>query len=476
MSGNIPTNGTTYNLSYPITTTTKAVRKVNAEQVVSVPPNTKPLQGLGSSLNASSSALLKSKPAVIDPVFGLGSSVTQVPREVAAGGASTSPSGAVVSTAGRIVRATDYFSSKVGANIASAVTFNPKTSAAVIGGILGSSFIDAVGKFFDKNRPSDVAEKLNKAKADLFIPPIDLTHYTFNLSPHAWSLPLDPSKVDHKDFNNNIVSPGSAQDKGNSSTKANVVGTNPNTSSKNPYRRGRIVWYATATDTKYTSSNFQPSRAHLQTSPGADARQMGFQFLWNPDSFGTAVSLNPDVTPSMEDRFVGVAGAFPGQETITINLEINRINDFACFAHKGRREYDPTTGRDKEKEWKQNFSKFYIPQKLGIATPALVEKQIKDLYEFGTLHDIEFLYQTINGPNANYMSGGWRNSLGRVTSDIGFLSATLVRIEIGPLNYLGYINGISVNHLQFTTDMKPIRSQIQIVANLMASVGLVEGE
>jgi hypothetical protein len=91
------------------------------------------------------------------------------------------------------------------------------------------------------------------------------------------------------------------------------------------------------------------------------------------------------------------------------------------------------------------------------------------------LHDIEFLYQTITGPNANYMSGGWKNSLGRVTSDIGFLSATLVKIEIGPLNYLGYINGIAVNHLQFTTDMKPIRSQIQIQANLMASVGLAEG-
>jgi len=73
------------------------------------------------------------------------------------------------------------------------------------------------------------------------------------------------------------------------------------------------------------------------------------------------------------------------------------------------------------------------------------------------------------------MSGGWKNSLGRVTSDIGFLSATLVKIEIGPLNYLGYINGISVNHLQFTTDMKPIRSQVQITANLMASVGLAEG-
>ena len=92
----------------------------------------------------------------------------------------------------------------------------------------------------------------------------------------------------------------------------------------------------------------------------------------------------------------------------------------------------------------------------------------------GTLADIEFLYQTINGPNANYMKGGWKNSLGRVTSDIGFLSATLVKFEIGPVNYLGYINGLSVNHLAFTRDMKPIRSDVSIQANLLASVGLAE--
>jgi hypothetical protein len=54
------------------------------------------------------------------------------------------------------------------------------------------------------------------------------------------------------------------------------------------------------------------------------------------------------------------------------------------------------------------------------------------------------------------------------------LSATLVKIEIGPLNYLGYINAIAVNHLAFTQDMKPIRTDVSIQANLLASVGLAE--
>jgi hypothetical protein len=178
----------------------------------------------------------------------------------------------------------------------------------------------------------------------------------------------------------------------------------------------------------------------------------------------------------MQDRFVGVAGAFPGTGSIAINIRIDRTNDFACFAHKGQLERDPksSSGKDREKQWNQGFGQFYKAQKLGVATDALLEKQISELYEMGTLADVEFLYQTINGPNANYMKGGWKNSLGRVTSDIGFLSATLVKIEIGPLNYLGYINAIAVNHLAFTQDMKPIRTDVSIQANLLASVGLAE--
>jgi hypothetical protein len=459
-----PTNGTTYNLTHPPTTTTQAVKKVDAQQVVSVPPSQKAFLGLGTSLNQSNASGIKAKAAVFDPTFGLGPSVIQVPQSVAAGGATTTPSGA--NTGGGVaVFGADYFTSKIGSTVVKSTTFNPKAAIAVgapFGGVIGV----VLGKFFDRNAPASVTEKLANSSTNVFNPPANLSDYTFNLSPHAWSLPIAPSIVDTKEFGRYIDAPGNSQDKGSSYTKRNVVGRNPNTSPTAPKRRGTITWHATASDQKFTGNNSKPT---------ADARQMGFQFLWNPDSFGTSVSLNPDVTPSMQDRFVGVAGAFPGQETIMLNLEINRINDFACFAHKGPKQWDPITGKDKQKEWKENFSKFYTPHKSGIVTPELMDKQLLDLYENGTLHDIEFLYQTINGPNASYMSGGWKNSLGRVTSDIGFLSATLVRIEIGPLTYLGYINGISVNHIQFTQDMKPIRSQVQITANLMASVGLAEG-
>jgi hypothetical protein len=366
----LPGNGTTYNLSYPITTTTKAVRKVDAQQVVSVPPGLKPLLGLGASLNSSSTGSLRPKAAVIDPILGAGPSVTQVSTSVASGGAATTASGATANAAQVVLFGSNYFTSKLGGTVSSTVTFNPKTasntsSEATGGGV--ASFL--LGKFFDKNAPANVTEKLANSSKDMFTPPIDLTQYTFNLSPHSWSLPLAPSTVDHRDFKNYIISPGNAQDKGKSSTKSDVVGTNSNTSPKNPMRRGRISWYATASDLKYTGSG---------TKPTANARQMGFQFLWNPDSFGTAVSLNPDVTPSMQDRFVGVAGAFPGQETITLNLEINRINDFACFAKlKSTNNYNDTY-----KQYYKNAYPYGVPQAF--------DKQINDLLKLA-LHIILIL-------------------------------------------------------------------------------------
>jgi hypothetical protein len=422
----LPANGTTYSLLPDIVAISRASRK--GATTISAPPGISPLLFFPNS----GTGVVKPKPAAVDPVLGVGNAI-------------------VVN--GQTLHQYNYFNSKLAGN-SSTVPFSPTLSNVVGTTATSGPALNTI----------TLTNKLVSANKDIMVQSANYNEYTFNLSPHSWSLPLEPRTVDQRTFAKKNTKPGA--------TKSRVVGTNTNSAAtaKGKMRRGRIMWHASAQDLQYTTG----SGGSAGVAAGK-ARQMGFQFLWNPDNFSTQAILNADVTPSMQDRFVGVAGAFPGQETIMLNLEINRINDFACFAHKGPKQWDPAQRKDREKQWQENFSKFYAPHKLGVATPEIMTKQLRELYELGTLHDIEFLYQTINGPNANYMSGGWKNSLGRVTSDIGFLSATLVKIEIGPLNYLGYINGISVNHLQFTTDMKPIRSQVQITANLMASVGLAEG-
>ena len=422
-----PVNGTTYSLTQTAVNTSQAVKP--GATSISVPPGILPLFGTSNLYSATGS--INPKPAVVDPVLGTGNAVTQT--------GSTTP-----------LFANNYLTSKVPNPIS--VTYSP---------------LIAVQTSTATKNITTVIDKLVQSNNETFVQPANLNDYTFNLSPHSWSLPIAPHTVDNRRFNK----PGS----GVGATKANVVGSNPNPASKPNHRlrRGRITWHASAQDLQYTTGNGGSTGV-----AGGKARQMGFQFLWNPENFATQVVLNTDVTPSMQDRFVGVAGAFPGTETISLTVHIDRTNDFACFAHKGTKERDPKskTGGDRDKQWNANYGKFYKPHKLGVATDALLDKQIAELYQLGTLADIEFLYQTVNGPNANYMQGGWKNSLGRVTSDIGFLSATLVKFEIGPLNYLGYINAISVQHLAFTQDMKPIRSDVTIQANLLASVGLAEAK
>ena len=109
------------------------------------------------------------------------------------------------------------------------------------------------------------------------------------------------------------------------------------------------------------------------------------------------------------------------------------------------------------------MAKYYNTGFSNVGDP--ISQKIKTLLEIGTLADIEYLYTAINGP-------GWTSVSGRKTGDIGYLSATLLRIDIGPLSYVGYVNSLSVNHIGFSQDMTPIRTDVQISVNLMASAGI----
>jgi hypothetical protein len=61
---------------------------------------------------------------------------------------------------------------------------------------------------------------------------------------------------------------------------------------------------------------------------------------------------------------------------------------------------------------------------------------------------------------------------GRLSSDIGFLSPTLLKIDLGPLSYLGYVSNLAVNHIGFSKGMIPIRTDVSLQFNLMATAGL----
>lgn len=281
--------------------------------------------------------------------------------------------------------------------------------------------------------------------------------YKFNLPPHSWSLPVRPVTLD-----------------------STYVGPNEY-ESFHGLRRGRLWFWAGAADITKIDTETGSAKS-LGTSVNSnntgqkyfEDNKYGFQFLWNPTSISTSVARNMEVTPSPADSLRVVAGVFPGQESLSLSIVLDRINDFACI--KGATKNLSTvnsefitvsqnTLADYEK-----FSKYYASVYPGQAnTPTTAEKLMK-LMEQGTMADLEYLFKAING------GYGWTNLLKKQTANIGFLSPTLLGIQIGPnldgLNYVGWISNISINHTNFTENMIPIRTEVSIAIECFSGSGI----
>lgn len=292
-------------------------------------------------------------------------------------------------------------------------------------------------------------------------PALGLYYYQWNLPPHKWSLPVDPTES---------LAKGVAVDQ---EKRMMTIGNAPR------YRRGRIYWYSRV-GSKYINE--------LKYNDGSDLNdpRYGFQFTWNPDQYSTSVAVNMDITPSWKDKFVDVVGAFPSGEYLNLTVRLDRTNDFACIKAVPNSIANPTlvgtpstaanssytsTGLITYESLASSYISpgFYSPsQSFDGLTQSNNSKKDKiiELQQLGTLADLEYLYKAINGPN-------WTNqATGRKTSDIGFLSPTLLRIDLGPVSYLGYVNNMAVNHTSFSKEMIPLRTDVTLQFNLMATAGI----
>jgi hypothetical protein len=306
--------------------------------------------------------------------------------------------------------------------------------------------------------PSDPGAKANKTPAKM----------KFNLPHHSWSLTVRPKEMD-----------------------ASLSGNSDNGSTFHALRRARIWYYDSADNVgAYDSSgnittlgqksssqiNSSVTAANKKTAgknivEGTVDRDWGFQFLWNPESISTSMQRTDVVTPSAGDRLVAMTGVFPGQESISFSIVIDRTNDFACaksLAPENIVNYWPTL---------TTMSKFY---KHGYpsspAKPETFEDKMYRLLTRGTQADIEYLLRAINGNGVGDYS--WTNPIGRDSADIGYLQPTLLAVQFGPYNrtstsYVGWIESIQITHQAFTENMIPIRSTIQLQMTCFANSGLI---
>lgn len=259
--------------------------------------------------------------------------------------------------------------------------------------------------------------------------------YKFNLPPHNWSLPIRPITVD-------ALTVGSTTDQ-----------------AFHGLRRGRLWYWVGANDVDSSGSTSSAGLNLVDTS-------WGFQFLWNPTTISTSVARNMDITPSSADTLRVVAGVFPGQETVSLSVVIDRTNDFACIKADNSKGTSST-----------EFTKYYSSLYPGASPLQSMPDQINKLMAQGTMADLEYLFKAINGSGNGTLE--WTNLLGKKTANVGYLAPTLLGIQLGPtldnLSYVGWASNIGINHTAFTEDMIPIRTEVSISIQCFAGSGLQSG-
>ena len=303
--------------------------------------------------------------------------------------------------------------------------------------------------------------------------------YKWNLPPHDWSLPVRPASIEPLTGNNEYTS-------------------------FHGLRRGRLWFWAGASDISTITSagtvtTLGATVTAAQTATGSTSttaaassgttlaqvdNAYGFQFLWNPTSISTSVTRNMNITPSPADTLKVVAGAFPGQETVSLTIQLDRVNDFACikaFQSAATTTANPTAtqnsyitiqgvGLDPRTIDYSSFTKYYTNTYPNQSNEETTVSKIQKLMAQGTMADLEYLFKAVNGGAA------WTNLLGKETANIGFLMPTLLGIQLGPtldnLNYVGWITSLGIQHTDFTENMIPVRTTVQISIDCFSGSGI----
>jgi len=281
-------------------------------------------------------------------------------------------------------------------------------------------------------------------------------NYKFNLPPHDWSLPVRPIEID-----------------------ATYVGKSSD-ATFHGLRRGRI-WTWIGSDVSTNSAAVATSGS---TIPLIDT-SWGFQFLWNPTSISTNITRNMDITPNSADTFRVSTGVYPGQETISLDLILDRTNDFACIKAAPRTDVTSNTyvGGVKIPDNinssinYNNFVNYYNSSYPYRDTGPSMTTQIKELMAQGTMADLEYLFKAVNGDSTG--TSQWTTLLGKKTANVGYLSPTLLGIQLGPtldnLSYVGWITNLGLSHTAFTENMIPLRTEVTISIACFTGNGITSG-
>jgi hypothetical protein len=203
----------------------------------------------------------------------------------------------------------------------------------------------------------------------------------------------------------------------------------------------------------WNSSAAYTSSAELLSGSGATQKYnlegdiRAFQFHYNPGSVSMVYRGVPDVDISVYTANIEKFNLMSPQtnmSTIQFSLVLNRMSDMHYITPSGdyRRPGVAYKGdvysRDPRTTTKYN--------------------ELKDIYEKGTMYDVEYLLNVLVGYQLN---SALRK--GSLTSDMGWVSPRPVELHLGSnLRYLIFISEFQIDHAIFNERMVPLLSTVKL--------------
>lgn len=193
-----------------------------------------------------------------------------------------------------------------------------------------------------------------------------------------------------------------------------------------------------------------------------DLQMYGFKFLYNPKEVSMGWSTQGFIDPSYvpQDEAIPISTQLTAS-SITFSLVINRIHDMSYldksgFMSKQKKASTGTSNNTNPQQRDRDYAANLVSQSPypdPISTPDLQE-----IYNKGTMYDIEYLFKTINGPSAVF-----KNKFGINTADRSYMKLSIVELHLGnSMRYRGRISDLEVNHTIFNNRMVPLFSTVRV--------------
>jgi len=168
-----------------------------------------------------------------------------------------------------------------------------------------------------------------------------------------------------------------------------------------------------------------------------DPQMYGFKFLYNPTTvsmaWGVQQMMDPPFVASGEDVFNPISAGLISS-TIVFEVLLNRIADFNHLQSDGS-----LIGA-------YPYGQFDVPS-----------SERKQIYDRGTMYDLEYFFKTINGPHGTFTS-----AYNGLTADAGWLRPSSLELHLGAgMRYRIRINDVAINHAIFNERMVPILSTVR---------------